>query len=205
MQRFTIHPDNPQARVIRQVAEQVQRGEVIAYPTDTSYALGCEVGNKAAIEQIARLRQLDERHQYTLLCRDLSEIATYARVDNAVYRLLKAHTPSRCTFILEATNEVPRRLAHPKKKTIGIRIPTDAFCQQLLAELGAPLVTTTLQLPGDDQPLDDPDEISLRIGKSIPILVDSGILTTTVTTVIDLTTGQPQLIREGAESVADWW
>lgn len=204
MQRIRIHPDNPQPRLIQQVVGLLEQGQLLIYPTDTAYALGCRIGDKAALERIARLRQLDERHQFALLCRDLSEIATYAKVDNQTYRLLKAHTPARCTFILEATSEVPRRLAHPRKKTIGIRIPTDTVCQALLTALGQPLITSTLQLPDEPLPMDDPELIAEQLGRQVDVLLDAGILSTQVTTIIDMTTAPPQLIRQGAEQVDDW-
>lgn len=196
-QYFYIHPDNPQVRLIKQAVAMVRDGAVIAYPTDSAYALGCHIGDKAAMERIVRLRELDERHNFTLLCRDLSDIATYAKVDNATYRLLKAHTPGAYTFILTATSEVPRRLLHPKRKTIGIRVPDHAICQALLAELQEPLLTSTLQMPGDDYPLNDPEDVKDRLGSRLDLIVDGGYGTLEPTTVVDLTGDSPVIIRQG--------
>lgn len=197
MLHLRVHPDNPQARLIAQAAERIRQGDVIAYPTDTAYALGCHLGDKAALEKIGRLRRLSDRHQYTLLCRDLSEIATYARVSNSMYRLLKAHTPSVCTFILPASSEVPRRLMHPKKKTIGIRVPTHPICQALLTELGEPMLTSSLLLPDQEFPMDDPEEIEQLLGHQLDVLLDGGVVTRGLTTIIDLSGEQPVLIRQG--------
>lgn len=196
-QYFYIHPDNPQARLIKQAVAMIRDGAVIAYPTDSAYALGCHIGDKPAMERIVRLRELDERHNFTLLCRDLSDIATYAKVDNATYRLLKAHTPGAYTFILTATSEVPRRLLHPKRKTIGIRVPDHAICQALLAELQEPLLTSTLQMPGDDYPLNDPEEVKDRLGARLDLIVDGGFGTLEPTTVVDLTGDSPVVLRQG--------
>lgn len=195
-QYFYIHPDNPQSRLIRQAVEIIREGGVIAYPTDSAYALGCHIGDKAALERIARIRQLDDKHNYTLICRDLSEIATYAKVDNPVYRLLKAHTPGPYTYILTATSEVPRRILHPKRKTIGIRVPDHAICQALLAELGEPMLTTTLILPGDEYPMSDPESIRDRIGKLLDLIIDGGHASGEPTTVVDLTESV-QILRVG--------
>jgi len=192
-QYFYIHPDNPQTRLIKQAVDIVCAGGVIAYPTDSAYALGCHLGDKSALERIVRLRRLDERHNFTLICRDLSDIATYAKVDNQTYRLLKNHTPGPYTYILQATSEVPRRVLHPKRKTIGIRIPAHPICQALLAALGEPLLTTTLQLPGDEYPLNDPEDIRERIGKQLELIIDGGFGTLESTTVIDLSEGTPVL------------
>ncbi len=196
-QYFYIHPDNPQARLIKQAVAMIRDGAVIAYPTDSAYALGCHIGDKPAMERIVRLRELDERHNFTLLCRDLSDIATYAKVDNATYRLLKAHTPGAYTFILTATSEVPRRLLHPKRKTIGIRVPDHAICQALLAELQEPLLTSTLQMPGDDYPLNDPEDVKDRLGARLDLIVDGGFGTLEPTTVVDLTGDSPVVLRQG--------
>lgn len=196
-QYFYIHPDNPQVRLVKQAVALVREGAVIAYPTDSAYALGCHIGDKPALERIIRLRELDDRHNFTLLCRDLSEIATYAKVDNATYRLLKAHTPGAYTFILAATGEVPRRLLHPKRKTIGIRVPDHAICQALLAELNEPLLTTTLQLPGDEDPLNDPEEIRERLGSRLDLIIDGGFGSLEPTTVVDLSGDDPMVLREG--------
>jgi tRNA threonylcarbamoyl adenosine modification protein (Sua5/YciO/YrdC/YwlC family) len=198
-QYFHIHPENPQARLIKQAVQIIRNGGVIAYPTDSAYALGCHLGDKEALAKIVRIRQLDDKHHFTLLCRDLSEIATYAKVDNATYRLLKAHTPGAYTFILTGSSEVPRRLMHPKRKTIGLRVPDHAICQALLAELNEPLLTATLQLPDDTEPLFDPDDILERLGKQLDLVINGGFGTIVPTTVIDLSqeTGA-QVLREGA-------
>lgn len=196
-QYFYIHPDNPQARLVKQAVAVVRDGGVVAYPTDSAYALGCHLGDKPALERIIRIRELDDRHNFTLLCRDLSEIATYAKVDNATYRLLKAHTPGAYTFILVATGEVPRRILHPKRKTIGIRVPDHAICQALLGELNEPLLTTTLQLPGEEDPLNDPEEIRERVGSRLDLIIDGGYGALEPTTVVDLTGDEPVVVREG--------
>ena len=196
-QYFYIHPDNPQPRLIKQAVMFIRDGGVIAYPTDSAYALGCHIGDKAAMERVIRLRELDDRHNFTLLCRDLSDIATYAKVDNATYRLLKTHTPGAYTFILAATSEVPRRLLHPKRKTIGIRVPDHAICQALLAELGEPLLTTTLQLPGATEPLNDPEDIREKLGSRLDLIIDGGSGTLEPTTVVDLTGAEPAVLRQG--------
>lgn len=196
-QYFYIHPDNPQVRLIKQAVMMIRDGAVMAYPTDSAYALGCHLGDKAALERIIRLRDLDERHNFTLLCRDLSEIAAYAKVDNATYRLLKTYTPGAYTFILPATGEVPRRVLHPKRKTIGIRVPDHAICQALLAELGEPLLTTTLQLPGRSEPLNDPEEISELLGSRLELIIDGGFGALEPTTVVDLSSDAPVVLREG--------
>lgn len=196
-QYFYIHPDNPQARLVKQAVALVREGGVIAYPTDSAYALGCHIGDKPALERIIRIRELDDRHNFTLLCRDLSEIATYAKVDNATYRLLKAHTPGAYTFILTATSEVPRRILHPKRKTIGIRVPDHAICQALLGELNEPLLTTTLQLPGESDPLNDPEDIRERVGSRLDLIIDGGYGSLEPTTVVDLSGDDPVVLREG--------
>lgn len=197
-QYFYMHPENPQSRLVKQAVAIVREGGVIAYPTDTCYALGCHLGDKGALERIIRLRQLDDRHNFTLICRDLSEIATYAKVDNTEYRLLRNHTPGPYTFILKATGEVPRRILHPKRKTIGIRVPESAICQALLAELGEPMLTTTLQLPGEEYPMNDPEEIRDRIGKLLDLVIDGGHGSLEPTTVVDLSEGEVELVRVGA-------
>lgn len=202
MLHLRIHPDNPQPRLISQAVERIRAGDVVVYPTDAAYAIGCQIGNKAAMERIAQIRQLDAKHQYAILCCDLSDIATYARVDNAMYRLLKNNTPAISTFILPATSEVPKRLMHPKKKTIGLRIPTNPICQLLLKELGEPLLTSTLILPGQSEPLDDPYEIEMQIGKRIDVLIDGGFGTLTTTSVIDLSSDYPVVLRQGAGDVS---
>ncbi|HNL37268.1 MAG TPA: L-threonylcarbamoyladenylate synthase [Agitococcus sp.] len=198
-QYFHIHPDNPQPRLIKQAVQIIQNGGVIAYPTDSAYALGCHLGDKNALERIIRLRQLTDKHHFTLLCRDLSEIAIYAKVDNPTYRLLKAHTPAAYTFVLTASSEVPRRLMHPKRKTIGLRVPDHAICQALLAELNEPLLTATLQLPNETEPLYDPEDIFERLGKQLDLVINGGFGTLIPTTVVDLSeSGNPIIIREGA-------
>jgi tRNA threonylcarbamoyl adenosine modification protein (Sua5/YciO/YrdC/YwlC family) len=192
-----IHPANPQPRRIAQAVESLRAGAVIVYPTDSSYALGCQLGDKAAAERIRHIRQTDRHHNFTLVCRDLSEIATYAKVDNRRYRLLKAATPGPFTFILQATHEVPRRLQHPRRKTIGIRVPDNAIVRALLAELGAPIMSCTLILPGDEWPLSDPEEIEERLANAVDLIIDGGPGQHEPTTVLDLTGDAPQLIREG--------
>jgi len=196
-QFFQIHPDNPQIRLIKQAVQIIEGGGIVAIPTDSAYALVCQLDDKNAVERLRRIRGVDEKHHLTLLCRDLSEIALYARVDNAQYRLLKATTPGPYTVILEATRELPRRLSHPSRKTIGLRVPENTITQALLAELGAPLIGTTLQLPGDEEILSDPDEVRLRLEKLIDLIIDGGAGTLDPTTVIDLTGPQPVLVREG--------
>ena len=198
MSRFLqIHPANPQPRLIAQAVERLRAGAVIVYPTDSNYALGCQLGDKAAAERIRHIRQTDRHHNFTLVCRDLSEIAAYAKVDNQRYRLLKAATPGPFTFILQATHEVPRRLQHPRRKSIGIRVPDNAIVRALLAELGEPVMSCTLILPGDDWPLSDPEEIDERLGHEVDLIVDGGPGQREPTTVLDLTDDAPQLIRQG--------
>ena len=196
-QYFEVHPQNPQARLIRQAAQIIQSGGIVAAPTDSAYALVCRLDDKAAVEKLRRIRGVDEKHHLTLLVRDLSEIATYARVDNRQYRQLKAVTPGPYTVILEATKEVPRRLSHPSRKTIGIRVPENAILLALLEELGEPLIGTTLQLPGDDQMLSDPDEVRDRLDRQIELVIDGGAGTLEPTTIVDLTGPEAELVREG--------
>jgi len=196
-QYFQIHPENPQARLIKRAAEIVRDGGVIAYPTDSSYALGCSLGDKSAMERIARIRRVADRHNFTLVCRDLSEVALYARVSNETYRLLRAHTPGPYTFILVATREVPRRLQNPRRKTIGLRVPSHPIPQALLSELDAPLMSATLTLPGDTHPLSDPQEIRERLEKQVDLVIDGGSCGLEPTTVVDLTGEQPQVTRVG--------
>ena len=192
-----IHPANPQPRLIAQAVARLREGDVIVYPTDSSYALGCQLGDKAAAERIRAIRQTDRHHNFTLVCRDLSEIATYAKVDNQRYRLLKAVTPGAFTFILQATHEVPRRLQHPRRKTIGIRVPDNAIVSALLAALSEPIMSCTLILPGDDWPLSDPEEIEERLANEVDLIIDGGPGQREPTTVLDLTEEAPQLIRQG--------
>ncbi|MBL8226079.1 MAG: threonylcarbamoyl-AMP synthase [Chromatiales bacterium] len=196
-QRFQVHPDNPQLRLIRQATKLLQDGGLIVYPTDSSYALGCHLGDRAAAERIERLRQTGRDHNFTLVCRDLSEIATYARVDNSTYRLLRSLTPGPYTFILRATREVPRRLQNPKRQTIGIRVPDHPVPAALLAELGEPLMSSTLLMPGDDVPLSDPDEIIQVLQGRIDLLIDSGHCGVEPSTVVDLTGDAPVIVRRG--------
>ncbi len=196
-QFFQIHAENPQARLIRQAVEVVRGGGVIVYPTDSGYALGCLIGDKDALERIRAIRRLDEKHHFTLVCRDLSEIATYAKVENSVYRLLKAVTPGAYTFILPATREVPRRLQHPKRKTIGLRIPDNAIAQALLAELGEPMMSTTLILPGSELPESDPYEIRQLLERQVDLIIDGGYGSLEVTTMVDLEGESPVVLREG--------
>ncbi len=201
-QFFHIHPENPQQRLLRQAAQMIDSGGIVALPTDSSYALVCHLDDKAADDRLRRLRGVDEKHPLTLLCRDLSEIATYARVDNKLYRLLKAATPGPYTFILEATREVPRRLSHPSRKTIGLRVPEHAIAQALLEELRQPLLGTTLILPGSDVPLNDPEEIRDALQKRVELVIDGGGCSLLPTTVIDLTGDVPVVLREGRGDVS---
>jgi len=196
-QLFSIHPDNPQQRLIRQAADILRGGGVVALPTDSCFALCCHLDDKAAVEKLRRMRGIDDKHHLTLLCRDLSEIANYARVDNWQYRLLKHATPGPFTVILEATREVPRRLSHPSRKTIGIRVPENRVAQALLEEMNEPLIGTTLILPGQDDPLADAEEIQKALKSQIDLTIDGQRCMTEPTTVIDLTGAEPVLIRRG--------
>lgn len=202
-QFFQIHPDNPQLRLIKQAAQIIHGGGIVALPTDSCYALVCQLDNKDAVERVRRIRAVDEKHHLTLLCRDLSEIAQYAKVDNRQYRLLKAATPGPYTFILEATKEVPRRLSHPSRKTIGLRVPENQIAHALLAELGQPLIGTTLILPDQDDALSNADDIRERLEKQIELVIDSGACSLEPTTVIDLSDdSQPVLVRQGRGDAA---
>ena len=196
-QLFHIHPDNPQARLIKQAAEIVHKGGVIALPTDSCYALACHLDDKSAVERLRRIRNINEKHHLTMLCRDLSDISEYARVDNRQFRMLKAATPGPYTVILEATKAVPRRLSHPSRKTIGLRVPEHAIANALLAELGQPMIGTTLLLEGDEDSLNDADSIAARIGKLVDLIIDGGACSMEPTTVIDLTGAEPVLMRQG--------
>ncbi len=196
-QFFQIHPENPQARLIKQAVEIIRNGGVVVYPTDSSYAIGCAMGNKAGIERIRRLRQLDDKHNFTLVCRDLSELGTYAKVDNATFRLLKNNTPGPYTFILHATTEVPRRLLHPKRRTIGLRIPDHQLTLALLEALGEPLMSVTLQLPGESLPLTDAEDIRERLDKQVDLIIDGGACTIEPTTVVALLNGETEVRRIG--------
>jgi len=196
-QFFQIHPDNPQPRLIRQAVEMLRNGAVIVYPTDSAYALGCHLGDKKALDRIRDIRRVDDKHNFTLVCRDLSQAATYARMDNIAYRLINAHTPGPYTFILPATREVPRRLLHPKRRTIGIRIPDNRIAQALLEELGEPIMSTTLILPGEDMPMTDPYEIRDVLEHQVDLVIDGGYCDIEPTTVVDLTGELPQVVRRG--------
>lgn len=202
MLHLHIHPENPQTRLITQAVERIRAGDVVVYPTDAAYAIGCQIGNKSAMERIAQIRGLGPKHQYAIMCCDLSDIATYAKVDNAMYRLLKNNTPAVTTFILPATSEVPKRLMHPKKKTIGLRIPSNPVAQALLKELGEPLLTSTLILPDQKDPLDDPYDIENQLGKRIDVFIDSGFGTLSTTSIVDLSGENPEIIRRGVGDVS---
>lgn len=196
-QFFHIHQDNPQPRLIRQAAEMVRGGSVIVYPTDSGYALGCHLGDKDAVTRIRRIREVDDKHHMTLMCRDLSEIAQYARVDNVQFRLLKGNTPGSYTFILEATREVPKRLQHPRRSTIGLRIPDHPVALALLAELAEPLLSCSLILPGEENAMHDAEEIRDALGNQVDLVIDGGPVGLEPTTVIDLSGSEPLLLRRG--------
>ena len=196
-QFFTIHQDNPQPRLIKQAAEIVRSGLVIVYPTDSGYALGCHLGDKEAVMRIRKIRDVDDKHHMTLVCRDLSEIAHYSRVDNVQFRLLKSNTPGNYTFILNATKEVPKRLQHPKRNTIGLRIPDHPVALALLAELGEPLLSSSLILPGEEMAMHDAEEIRELLGHQVDLVIDGGMVGLDPTTVIDLTGEVPILVRRG--------
>jgi tRNA threonylcarbamoyl adenosine modification protein (Sua5/YciO/YrdC/YwlC family) len=196
-QYFRIHPDNPQARLIHQAVGIIRKGGVVAYPTDSAYALGCHIGDKRALDRICTIRRLDEGHNFTLICRDLSDLGVYAKVNNSAYRLIKAATPGPYTFILQATREVPRRLVHPKRKTIGLRVPENNICMDLLAELGEPMMTTTLILPGEEYPLTDPADIRDMLEHQVDLIIDGGFCGLESTTVVNLEEQVPEIIREG--------
>jgi tRNA threonylcarbamoyl adenosine modification protein (Sua5/YciO/YrdC/YwlC family) len=201
-QLFEIHPDNPQPRLLKQATALLDKGEVLAVPTDSSYALVCHLDDKAAADKLRRIRGVDDKHHLTLLCRDLSELATYAQVDNQQYRLLKAATPGAYTFILQATKEVPRRLSHPARKTIGLRVPDHKVLQELLALHNTPLLATTLIAPGETEPLNDADEIREQYHGRIAGVIDSGACPREPTTVVDLSGAEPVVIREGRGALA---
>ena len=196
-QYFSIHPENPQARSIVQIADIVRRGGVIVYPTDSVYAIGCHIGDKQALERIRVIRQLDKQHNFTLVCRDLSELANYAKVDNSAFRILKASTPGAFTFILNATSEVPKRLMHPKRKTIGIRVPDSPIVRALLDELGEPMMSVTLIMPNDEYPLSDSYDIRQTMERHVDAIIDGGYCGHEPTTVIDMTDANPQIMRQG--------
>lgn len=197
-QFFYIHQDNPQPRLISQSVEFLHKGSVIVYPTDSGYALGCMLEDKHAMDRICRIRQLDSHHNFTLMCRDLSELSTYAHVDNTSFRLIKNNTPGNYTFILKATKEVPRRLMNDKRKTIGLRVPSNPIALALLAELNEPMMSTTLMLPGNDFAESDPEEIRDTLSKQVDLIINGGYLGQQPTTVIDLTGDSPVVVREGA-------
>ena len=203
-QFFSIHPDNPQHRLVKQASEIVRKGGVIVYPTDSAYALGCHVGDKKALDKIRQIRQLDKHHNFTLMCRDLSELAVYAKVDNQLYRSLKAHTPGPYTFILEATSEVPRRLMHPKRKTIGLRVPGNPIALALLEDLGEPIMSVTLIMPGDEYPLTDPYDIRDMLEHHVDLIVEGGYCGLEPTTVVDLSGDTPVIIRQGMGEFEDF-
>jgi len=192
-----VHPSHPEDRNIKQIAKVLLAGGVIVYPTDSTYALGCHIGDKAALDRIRRIRQLGDKHNFTLVCKDLSSLASYAQVHNTAYRALKAYTPGPYTFILKATPEVPRRLLHPKRKTIGLRVPDNAIAQAILEKMGEPIMSTSLILPGEDERLVDPYEMRLKIGKLVDLIVDGGACGIEPTTMVDLVDGIPEVIREG--------
>ena len=201
-QFFQIHPETPQARLVRQAADIVRAGGVVVYPTDSAYALGCHIGDKNALDRIRRIRKLDDRHNFTLVCRDLSEIASYAKVDNTVYRLLKHATPGPYTFILKATSEVPRRLMHTKRKTVGLRVPDNPIAQALLADLGEPMMSVTLIMPGDEYPLIDPYDIRQVLGNDVDLVIDGGYCGMEPTSVIDLADDTPLVLRAGKGDIS---
>ena len=202
-QFFSVHPENPQNRLIRQAVEIIRKGGLVVYPTDSAYALGCHIGDKLALDRIRAIRQLGKDHNFTLVCRDLSELANYARVDNSAFRLIKSHTPGPYTFILNATSEVPRRLMHPKRKTLGLRVPNNNIALALMEELGEPLMTSSLIMPGDAEPLTDPYDIRETLEHHVELVIDGGYCGMEATTVIDLTGDEPELIRQGCGSVDD--
>lgn len=196
-QIFRIHPENPQKRLIKQAVEMIHKGAVVVYPTDASYGIGCAIGQKAPLETIIRLRRLDKKHHFTIMCRDLSELAVYARVDNVAYRLLRNNTPGPYTFILRATSETPRRLLHPKRKSVGLRIPDNPVALALLEELGEPLLTSTLQMPEDEYPMIDPEDINDRIGNQVDLILDGGWGEMEFTTVVDMFDDTFEVLRVG--------
>jgi len=196
-QLFHIHPENPQKRLINQACEIIRKGGLVVYPTDSGYALGCHIGDKSAMDKIRRLRQLDDDHNFTLVCRDLSEISLYSQVNNAVFRMIKAHTPGPYTFILPATKEVPKRLQHAKRKSIGLRIPENSIALALLEELNEPLMSSTLILPDEDLPMTDAEEIIDQLGKQVDLVIDGGFCGSEPTTVIEIVDDMPEVVRVG--------
>lgn len=203
-QFFQIHPENPQQRLIAQAVEIIRKGGVVVYPTDSGYALGCHLGDKQAVERIRRIRKLDNNHNFTLMCRDLSELSTYSRVDNQVYRMIKNHTPGPYTFILKATSEVPKRLMHPKRKTVGLRVPDNAITLALLEVLDEPMMSVTMIAPGDEIPMTDPYDIRETFQHDLDLVIDGGFCGMEATTVIDMVDDTPVLLRRGLGSVEDF-
>ena len=201
-QFFSIHPDNPQPRLIQQAADIIRKGGVIVYPTDSAYALGCHIGDKSALERVRQIRRLGPDHNLSMLCRDLSDLGAYAKVNNSAYRLLKASTPGPYTFILPATREVPKRLVHPKRKTIGLRVPDNNICRDLLDVLGEPLMTSTLILPGESEPLSDPYEMRDLLEHQVDLVIDGGYCGLELTSVINLEHEAPEIVREGCGDVS---
>lgn len=202
MKFFQIHTETPQPRLVRQAVDVIRRGGVIIYPADSSYALGCAVGEKSALDRIRQIRRLDDKHNFTLICRDLSELGLYAKVNTSAFRLLKAHLPGPYTFILDATREVPRMLMHPKKRTIGLRVPANPIAQALLEELGGPMLSVSLIMPGSTEPLSDPYEIRDLLEHQVDLIIDGGYGTYEASTVVDLTGDQPEIVRYGSGDVS---
>jgi tRNA threonylcarbamoyl adenosine modification protein (Sua5/YciO/YrdC/YwlC family) len=201
-QYFVVHPTHPQKRLLAQAADIVRDGGVIVYPTDSTYALGCHIGDKHALDRIRAIRRLDKLHHFTLVCRDLKELSIYARVDNTSYRILKHYTPGPFTFLLHASREVPRRLVHPKRRSIGIRVPDHAIAQALLEALGEPLMSTSLILPNDQEALSDPNDIRERLASQVELIIDGGSGGLTATSVVDLTVSPPEVVRQGLGAFA---
>jgi tRNA threonylcarbamoyl adenosine modification protein (Sua5/YciO/YrdC/YwlC family) len=201
-QFFYIHPDNPQARLIRQACELIRAGEVIVYPTDSGYSIGCQMNDKSALEQVCRIRQIGKDHNFTLMCKDMSELSEYARVDNTAFRMIKNNTPGPYTFILKATKEVPKRLQNPKRKTIGIRVPENKIALDLLEELGEPLMSTTLILPNASMAESDPDEIRDKLERQVGLIIHGGYLGEQPTTVVDMSDDGVTILREGSGDLA---
>ncbi|NMH58865.1 L-threonylcarbamoyladenylate synthase [Alteromonas ponticola] len=197
-QYFVIHPDNPQQRLINQACDLIRSGEVVVYPTDSGYAIGCQMDDKKALDKLCMVRRIDIEHQFTLMCRDMSELSVYAKVDNTVFRLMKNNTPGPYTFILKATREVPKRLQNPKRKTIGMRVPGNNIAQRLLETLNEPMMSTSLILPGETMAESDPEEIRTKLEKRVGLIIDGGCLGEQPTTVIDLSEDEPVIVREGA-------
>lgn len=202
MKFFQIHAENPQLRLVRQVVDVLNKGGVIIYPADSSYAIGCRVGDKPALDRIRQLRKLDDKHNFTLVCRDLSELALFAKVNTTVFRLLKAHTPGPYTFILNATREVPRMLMHPKRRTIGLRVPENPIAQAILQELGEPLMSVSLIMPGDSEPLSDPYEIRDLLEAQVDLIIDGGYGSHEASSVISLISDEPEILRVGSGDVS---